>query len=276
MSAAAVAVRVLVHLLTSTSVVEVAYPALRPRGRADPGPILIHAGTAAGVVRTVCHSAEVPDLTARAMTRSWPVFGLRLTIADLTLRPFTEDDLEELADSLPDDVELNPDTTTYDIDEDTARRTQLHQEYWQAMGNWTPQKWRLNFTVRRGDAFLGAQEIEGTDFPTLRTVDSASFLVRDARGKGTGTLMRRAMLALAFGPLGAQYAISSAWPDNWASLGVSRSLGYLPNGLQRQRRGDGADDLVHLRLTRQAWVASGLAEGVRIEGFEPCRPYFGL
>ena len=40
--------------------------------------------------------------------------------------------------------------------------------------------------------------------------------------------MRRAVLALAFGPLGAEAAITSAWPDNGASLGVSQSLGYLP------------------------------------------------
>lgn len=107
-------------------------------------------------------------------------------------------------------------------------------------------------------------------------MDSASFLVREARGQGIGKLMRRAVLTLAFGPLGAQYAISSAWPDNAASLGVSRSLGYAPNGLQRLWRDDSSDDLVHLRLSHEAWVASRLFEGVRIEGFDPCRPYFGL
>lgn len=207
---------------------------------------------------------------------SWPLFGLRLSVGELTLRPFTEADLEPLADALPDDVELNPDATRYDIDDDAGRRTVIHQDYWRAMGTWTPSSWRLNFVVRRGDEFVGAQEIEGNDFPMLRTIDTASFLVRDARGQGVGKLMRRAVLSLGFGPLGAQYAVTSAWPDNLASLGVSRSLGYLPNGLQRHRRGDGVDDLVHLRLPRAAWLASGLSDGVHIDGFEACRPYFGL
>jgi RimJ/RimL family protein N-acetyltransferase len=209
-------------------------------------------------------------------SRSWPLFGIRLAVADLTLRPYTEADLDQLADVLPPDLELNPDAIRYDIDDELGRRTQIHQEYWRAMGTWSPDAWRLNFAVRRGGTLLGAQELEGNDFPTLRTVDSASFLVADARGQGIGKLMRRAVLALAFGPLGAEYAISSAWPDNVASLGVSRSLGYAPNGLQRHRRDDGADDLVHLRMPREAWLAAGLSEGVRIEGFEPCRPYFGL
>ncbi len=209
-------------------------------------------------------------------TGSWPLFGLRLAVGELTLRPFTEADLEQLCDALPDDVELNPDATKYDIDADAGRRTVVHQDYWRAMGTWTPSSWRLNFVVHRGDELVGAQELEGNDFPTLRTVDTASFLVRGARGQGVGKLMRRAVLSLGFGPLGAQYAITSAWPDNLASLGVSRSLGYLPNGLQRHRRDDGVDDLVHLRLSREAWLASGLSDGVRIDGFEACRPYFGL
>jgi RimJ/RimL family protein N-acetyltransferase len=209
-------------------------------------------------------------------SRSWPLFGIRLAIADLTLQPYTEADLDQLADVLPHDVELNPDAISYDIDAELGRRTQIHQEYWRAMGTWSPDGWRLNFAVRRAGTLLGAQELEGNDFPTLRTVDTASFLVPDARRQGIGKLMRRAVLALAFGPLGAEYAITSAWRDNAASLGVSRSLGYQPNGLQRHRRDGGADDLVHLRMPRETWLASGLSEGVRIEGFEPCRPYFGL
>lgn len=207
---------------------------------------------------------------------SWPLFGLRLAAGELTLRPFTEADLEQLSQALPEDVELNPDATRYDIDADAGRRAVIHQGYSRAMGTWTPSSWRLNFVVHRGDELVGAQELEGNDFPTLRTVDTASFLVRGARGQGVGKVMRRAVLSLGFGPLGAQYAVTSAWPDNLASLGVSRSLGYLPNGLQRHRREDGVDDLVHLRLSREAWLASGLSDGVRIEGFEACRPYFGL
>jgi hypothetical protein len=88
--------------------------------------------------------------------------------------------------------------------------------------------------------------------------------------------MRRGVLALAFGPLQAEYAISSAWHDNHASLGVSRALGYVDNGVERHRRGDDVDDMAHLRLSRDAWLASGHATGVDIDFADACLPYFGL
>jgi RimJ/RimL family protein N-acetyltransferase len=63
----------------------------------------------------------------------------------------------------------------------------------------------------------------GNDFLALRTVDTSSFLIPSAHGRGYGKQMRAAVLALAFGPLHAPAAITSAWHDNHASLGVSRA-----------------------------------------------------
>jgi RimJ/RimL family protein N-acetyltransferase len=212
--------------------------------------------------------------------RYWPLFGLCLAIGDLTLRPMTEADLIPLADLKPGDVELDPAATRFPMDpadeERTSRGTVLHQDYWRSYGTWRIDAWRVAFTARAGERILGAQELEGNDFPALRTVDSASWLTREARGRGYGKQMRAAVLALAFGPLGAELAITSAWHDNHASLGVSRALGYQPNGESRHARGDRADVLVHLRLPRADWLASGRGDGVRITGFEPCRPLFGL
>ena len=210
----------------------------------------------------------------------WPVHDLRLRVGDLSLHPLTEADLATLARVLPADVELNPDSPRYSgAAPGTEPGTIVHQDYWRAMGTWTVDAWRLNFGVWRGDTLLGTQELEGNDFARLRTVDTASFLVPAARGAGLGKQMRRAVLALAFGPLRAEYAITSAWHDNHASLGVSRSLGYVDNGVERHRREGGVDrvdDMVHLRLTRDAWLASGLAEGITVDFPDSCRPYFGL
>jgi hypothetical protein len=65
--------------------------------------------------------------------------------------------------------------------------------------------------------------------------------------------------------------------DNLASLGVSRSLGYVDNGIALHLRGESeVDEMVHLRLTRSAWLATGGQSGIGIEAFESCRPYFGL
>jgi RimJ/RimL family protein N-acetyltransferase len=210
----------------------------------------------------------------------WPMHDIRLHVGDLSLRPLTEPDLSTLARVLPADVELNPDSPTYHgATADTERGTIAHQDYWRAMGTWTVDAWRLNFGVWRGDTLLGAQELEGNDFVRLRTVDTASFLVVAARGIGVGKQMRRAVLALAFGPLGAEYAVTSAWHDNHASLGVSRSLGYVDNGVVRHRR-EGhpstVDDMVHLRLSRERWLASAGADGIAVDFPDACRPYFGL
>lgn len=206
----------------------------------------------------------------------WPLADLRLTSGDLVLAPLAEADLSEVTARLPVDVELNPDATRFDIDEATQRGVVVHQEYWRHRGTWSPSAWRLNFAVRRGAELLGLQELEGTDFATLRTVDTSSWLVPGARGTGTGKRMRRAVLALAFGPLSARAAVTSAWHDNVASLGVSRSIGYQPNGESLLARAGGADTLVHLRLTREQWDETGAARDVTVEGFEPCRPFFGV
>lgn len=207
----------------------------------------------------------------------WPLFDLRLTSPDLTLRPWREADLAAMSDVLPDDLELDPAATRYQTgDEHLSRGIITHQGYWKAYGTWQPSAWRLGFIVLAGPQIAGFQELEGNDFPLLRTVDTSSFLIPSVRGRGLGKQMRRAVLALAFGPLQAQAAITSAWQDNHASLGVSRALGYLPNGEHLHARDEGADVMVHMTLPREAWLASDLGAGIEISGFEPCRFLFGV
>jgi RimJ/RimL family protein N-acetyltransferase len=224
---------------------------------------------------------------ARTLADVWPLAGLRLTVdrsvtdagasQPVELRPIEEADLPALAEVFPTDVEVNPAMYRFDLGtERAARAVIVCQEYWRAVGTWRPDAWVLPFAVRVSDRLVGVQVLEGTDFPTLRTVDSASWLAPEERGRGVGRAMRTAVLALAFGPLRARVAITSAWHDNGPSLGVSRGLGYRPNGESLDRRGDGADVMVHLRLTRQDWLQRAAGSAVSIDGFEPCRPLFGL
>jgi RimJ/RimL family protein N-acetyltransferase len=123
---------------------------------------------------------------------------------------------------------------------------------------------------------IGSQTLEGDDFVRLRVVDTASYLQPAMRGRGYGKAMRRAVLALAFGEMGAEMAISAAWHDNQASLGVSRALGYVANGESRHAREDRVDRMLHVRFMREDWLASGQAAGITIDGFDACRPLFGL
>ena len=227
-------------------------------------------------------------MTARPATTYWPLWGLRIHVADLVLQPMTEADLDEVVAVLPPDLELDPSATRYPgLDEPTQRAVVVQQAYWRHYGTWSPTEWRLNFCVRRAGRLIGVQELEGNDFPTLGTVDTSSWLVAGERGRGAGKGMRRAVLALAFGPLSARAAVTSAWEDNAASLGVSRSMGYRDNGVSLMARPghDQPGTLVHLRMTRDQWAAAEAAEAERtaggrestpsVEGFEPCRPFFG-
>ena len=212
-------------------------------------------------------------------TAWWPLLDLRLHTGDLVLSPLTEADLDEVAAALPGDLELNPAATRYaGLDDRTWRGTVVAQQYWRSYGTWSPQAWRFHLGVRRRGELLGLQELEGNDFPTLRTVDTSSWLVAGVRGTGVGKAMRRAVLALAFDNLGALAAITSAWHDNQASLGVSRSLGYRPNGVSLMAREGcgGVDTLVHLRMTRADWEAAGGAPDVRVEGLSAALPLFDL
>ncbi|HYN75269.1 MAG TPA: GNAT family protein [Candidatus Limnocylindria bacterium] len=213
----------------------------------------------------------------------WPLFDLRLRLespgstgGELLLRPMTEADQPALADLLPPDVELDPAAPTYALGNPRLQRGVVcHQAYWRGYGAWTPAHWRLSFVVLADGELVGAQELEGTDYVLLRTVDTASFLVPEARGMKIGKAMRAAVLTLAFSGLGAQAAITSAWRDNEASLGVSRSLGYRPNGEHLHARGDATDVMVHLRMTRDDWLAQPRPQ-VTMSGLEPCLPLFGL
>jgi len=209
----------------------------------------------------------------------WPLHGLRLTTGDLVLTAMTEADLDEVAAVLPDDLELNPRATRYPrLPARTWRGAVVHQEYWKSMGAWSPDDWEVYFTVRRDGDVLGLQGLEGPDFRTLRTVDTSSWLATEVRGTGVGKAMRRAVLALAFDHLGAQAAITSAWHDNYGSLGVSRALGYRPNGesLMAREGTDGIDTLLHLRMTWADWVAAGGAPDVHVEGLDAALPLFDL
>lgn len=205
----------------------------------------------------------------------WPLFDLRLSHGPVRLRPVTDADLPSLSTLLPGDLDLDPRAERFaGLDDRRDRERLLAQGVWRSRGTWSPASWCLDLAVEVDGELVGAQALEGDSFPTLRTVDSFSWLTPTARGRGFGVAMRTAVLGLAFDHLGAIAAISSAVRDNHASLGVSRHLGYADNGISRIDSTAGVVELQHLRLTGDAWRAAG--HEVEVSGLEPCRPWFGL
>lgn len=215
--------------------------------------------------------------TSHRLEDLWPIFGLRLTCGEVVLRHVREVDLAHLAAMQPDDYEHDPSAEPFPGQQPRPHRQRLVcQGYWRSVGNWSPARWCLDFVVEHGGAVVGVQSLESERFLDLRTVDSTSWLIESARGRGIGVAMRQAVLALAFNHLGARVAVSSARAGNAASLGVSRRLGYRDNGISLNVGDRGVTELQHLRLTREEWAASGRSDKVDVVGLEPCLPWFGI
>jgi RimJ/RimL family protein N-acetyltransferase len=205
----------------------------------------------------------------------WPFLDLRISSGDVLLRGVTDADLEILGRAMPDDLEIDPAAESFEkLSPDEDRRRHLVAEVWKHRGTWSPNAWCLDLAVEVDDRVVGVQALEGEQFPLLRTVDSYSWLAADVRGRGLANLMRIGVLTLAFEHLGAEVAVSSARTDNPASLAVSYRMGYLDNGVSRTNTPTGPFELQHVRLTREAWRATGRTASVA--GFEACRPWFGL
>jgi RimJ/RimL family protein N-acetyltransferase len=208
----------------------------------------------------------------------WPLDGLRLRCREVSLRPVREADLPALAAMLPADFEQDPRLELFPgLGDEQNQRRLFYQGYWKSLGTWSPSSWVLHFAVAYRGALVGVQTLEADDFPVLRTVDSASWLVPEVRGRGLGVTMRTAVLGLSFDHLGAVAAVSSAVAGNAASLGVSRRIGYTENGVGLVAVPGGAvAELRHLRLTAEAWRAAGHGRAVTVEGLQRCLPWFGL
>lgn len=195
---------------------------------------------------------------------AWPLHDLRLTTPDLELRGLTEAWALRLAAVVPADLEADPRLAHVSPGADVL------QAYWRNLGLWQPTSWVLPFVVLHRGEPVGLQALEADDLADRGVVDTHSWLVTGARGLGLGKQMRCAVLELAFGHLGARWAVTEAWSDNAASLGVSRSLGYADNGVDVHT---GGRVMQRLLLDASTWLAPW---PVTVEGVEPCLALLGV
>jgi RimJ/RimL family protein N-acetyltransferase len=212
------------------------------------------------------------------LTDFLPQFGLVLRTPRLELRLPSSDQLVELgqlaADGVHDPAEM-PFLVPWTDGTPLERARATIQYRWRTWGGWTPDDWTLDFVVLMNGVVVGTQDITGRDFATLREVATGSWLGLKYHRQSIGTEMRAAVLHLAFAGLDAHSAVSDAFTDNKASLGVSRKLGYAKDGVRRiVRRGDPATSQL-LRLDRAMWAAHRTVP-VEIEGLQPCLPLLGL
>ena len=110
------------------------------------------------------------------------------------------------------------------------------QFYYRTWAGFSPASWTLLMTVERDGLVVGAQDIKTEKFTVVRHGETGSWLGLSHQRRGTGTLMRQAILAFAFDHLGAVEMRSAAWVDNAKSHRVSEKCGYVTCGYQLLER----------------------------------------
>lgn len=208
----------------------------------------------------------------------WPLYALRLRTERLELRLPDEAEIGALCAVAKAGIHPSgemPFGVAWSIKPSPRFEREFAQHHWASRATWTAERWVLELAVFRDGRPIGAQALVADGFATMRTVGTGSWLGAPYQGQGIGKEMRGAVLALAFDGLGAEVAETEAFLDNAASAGVSRALGYLPNGHGRLAPEGVARQTERFRMTRQGWTARPRPPVV-IEGLEACRELFGL
>ena len=208
----------------------------------------------------------------------WPQFGIVVATPRLQLRLPREDELVELADLAARGVHPpgeRPFLTPWTDGTPADRARFVLREHWHQLATWEPAAWKLGFGVFRTGEPIGVVELRAQDFPVVRQVYTSSWLGVAHHGRGHGTEARIGLLTLAFEHLGAEAARSEAFQDNHASQGVSRRLGYQPDGISVDARDGAAVVSDRLRLTRERWQRQP-RPAVTVTGMDACRSAFGL
>jgi RimJ/RimL family protein N-acetyltransferase len=205
----------------------------------------------------------------------WPLRNLVLRTPRLELRPDDDEGLHELIEAARAGIhppEYMPFGLPWTDVPDAELGINTLRFYWSQRAQLRPDDWNLHFLIRLDGKVIGEQAVHGRDFAVTREVSTGSWLGRRYQGHGYGTEMRAAVLAFAFDHLGAVQARTSAYVDNAASLGVSRSLGYVDDGtLRDSRRGEPAVQL-RMLLTADRFVTHRPLWKLAVDGADPCLP----
>jgi RimJ/RimL family protein N-acetyltransferase len=197
---------------------------------------------------------------------SWPPAGVVLTTPRLELRLPGEDELGRLAAVAAagvHDPAAQPFGNPWGAQPPGLRARSVLQWHWTTRATWSPLRWTFDFAVFRDGAPIGVQGLSAVGFPVRREVATGSWLGPPYQRLGFGTEMRAAVLTLAFGPLAALSAVTGAFPDNPAAIGVSQALGYADDGAEVTDR-DGERVLAHrfrmpATAPRDGWPAVTVA-----------------
>lgn len=209
---------------------------------------------------------------------NWPIFDLVVRSPRLEVRMAREEEFPQIIEVIDAGIH-DPGVMPFSIPWTDVPLPQRHWEsykwWWSQRAKWSVDDWTFEGVVFLDGQVIGAQSLNAKQFPTLRAVETGSWLGRAYQGQGFGKEMRAAVLHLAFAGLGARVAYSGAFLDNDRSAGTSRSLGYRENGRELQLQRGEPGEIVKFRLDRADWEARERPV-CTIEGLEGCLEMFGL
>jgi RimJ/RimL family protein N-acetyltransferase len=206
----------------------------------------------------------------------WPLFDLRIRTERVELRPPNDEDLVVLARLAAQgihDPATMPFLKAWTDEPSPVLERGLLQWGWRHRAHWTTSDWTLGFAVRVDGEIVGVQDLMAKDFASTREAKTGSWLGRRYQGRGIGKAMREAIVSFAFTSLDATTLFSGGFPDNAASLGVSRSLGYEEVGLSPALRRGVETEVLELKLERAVWEARAHPT-VEVMGLEECLDFF--
>jgi len=208
----------------------------------------------------------------------WPLFDLSIRSARLELRLPTDVELAELAAVARAGIHP-PDEMPFAAAWSTLPSPRFERNFaahhWAMRGSWSPDEWTLNLGTFLDGRAIGSQGIGARRFGTFRTVHTGSWLGQPFQGQGYGKEMRAAVLAFAFDHLGAVLARSDAFLTNPRSAAISRSLGYVEDGLDEAAPEGTPVTTQRFRMTAEMWRARP-RDQIEVTGLDACRDLFGL
>lgn len=217
----------------------------------------------------------------------YPPYGLTISSGALTMRVLRDDDIPELVDLIASGVQVPGLPMPFIRDwhagplapgtPDGFPTTSLAW-WWTQRASFAPENWKMALAVRLDGELVGMQDMNATDFPHTRSVETGSWLGLRHQGKGVGTLMRQLVVGFAFDELGATACHSGYVSGNEASAAVSRKVGYSDNGLRHITQTiDGKKMPVmeyQVRVTPESYNRP--SQDVTVQGAEQLRNFLGI
>lgn len=208
----------------------------------------------------------------------WPLFDVEVRTPRITLR-YLDDELETRLIQVASQGIHSPDFMPFavpwtDIESPEFERQAL-DFYWRNRAA-RPESWNILFAVIADGEVVGSTNLGAEGFPIKRWFETGSWLGTPHQGQGLGKELRVATLHLGFLAFDGLVAGTGAFVDNAPSLGVTRSLGYEPNGVGHTARRGELAVIERYRMSRQHFLTNVRRDDIEIVGDEAVRELLGI